>query len=153
MGRYLERREALRQIHFPSDWASYHRARERLVFEEFFLFHLGLQRGQRQREGIAHQKDGELVARFLQQLPFELTADQKAALGQVARDMEEPRPMRRLVQGEVGSGKTIVAEYGAVKAVASGGQVAMMVPTEVLALQMVEGSAGPLNPWESGWNC
>lgn len=146
VGRYLERREALRQIHFPSDWASYHRARERLVFEEFFLFHLGLQRGQRQRKGIAHQKDGELVARFLQQLPFELTADQKAALGQVARDMEEPRPMRRLVQGEVGSGKTIVAEYGAVKAVASGGQVAMMVPTEVLALQMVERLRRSLEP-------
>lgn len=146
-GRYMERREALRQIHFPADWASYEQARQRLAFEELFLFHLGLQRGQRQRPGIAHAVDGELVARFFARLPFALTEDQKEALRQVAADMEAPRPMRRLIQGEVGSGKTIVAEYGAVKAVASGGQVAMMVPTEVLAVQMaqrLQASLGPL---------
>ena len=147
LGRYMHRHQALRQIHFPKDWTHYERARERLVFEEFFLFHLGLQRGQRQRAGIAHRPDGELAARFLAQLPFELTADQKDALRQVAEDMESGRPMRRLIQGEVGSGKTIVAEYGAVKAAASGGQVALMVPTEVLALQMADRlkkSLGPL---------
>src|SRR5690606_27919796 len=118
----------------------------RLVFEEFFLFHLGLQRGQRYRAGVAHKPDGDLVGRFLAHLPFELTKDQQAALQQVAKDMEAPLAMRRLIQGEVGSGKTIVAEYGAVKAVASGGQVAMMVPTEVLALQMVERLRRSLEP-------
>lgn len=144
---YMDRQEAIRQIHFPADLPSYERARERLAFEELFLFHLGLQRGQRQRAGIAHAPDGELASRFLARLPFELTDDQKAALLQVKEDMESPRPMRRLIQGEVGSGKTIVAEYGAVKAAASGGQVAMMVPTEVLAQQMAErfkASLGPL---------
>ncbi|HPT83647.1 MAG TPA: ATP-dependent DNA helicase RecG [Limnochordia bacterium] len=144
--RYLDRREALRQIHFPTDWAHYERARERLVFEEFFLFHLGLQRGQRYRAGVAHKPDGDLVGRFLAHLPFELTKDQQAALQQVAKDMEAPLAMRRLIQGEVGSGKTIVAEYGAVKAVASGGQVAMMVPTEVLAVQMAERLKASLEP-------
>ena len=135
---YLGRQEALRQIHFPKDWEHYAKARERLACEELFLFHLGLQRGQRQQEGFAHQPDGELAARYLRQLPFELTEDQKEALRQVAEDMEAGQPMRRLIQGEVGSGKTVVAEYGAVKAVASGGQVAMMVPTEVLARQMAQ---------------
>lgn len=144
--KYMGRREALQQIHFPKDWPSYEQARERLVFEEFFLFHLGLQRGKSFKEGTAHLPDGELVERYLKSLPFELTDGQKRALQEVAADMEAARPMRRLIQGEVGSGKTIVAEYGAVKAVASGGQVAMMVPTEVLARQMAERLRGSLEP-------
>ncbi|NMB02538.1 MAG: ATP-dependent DNA helicase RecG [Firmicutes bacterium] len=146
-GDYLDRREAIRQVHFPQDWQSYNKARERLVFEEFFLFHLGLQRGKKQKRGVSHGPDGPMVSNYLQNLPFELTNDQKAALKQVAQDMESSRPMRRLIQGEVGSGKTIVAEYGAVKAVESGGQVAMMVPTEVLARQMagrLRRALGPL---------
>lgn len=136
LGDYLGRQEALEQIHFPTDWSSFDKARERLVFEEFFLFHLGLQRSQKQTNGIAHQPDGELAIGYLKSLPFRLTDGQKAAIRQVAVDMESCRPMRRLIQGEVGSGKTVVAEYGAVKAVAGQGQVAMMVPTEVLARQM-----------------
>lgn len=146
-GNYMGRQEAIMQIHFPKDWQSYKRARERLVFEEFFLFHLGLQRGKQQTEGFVHKPDGEAVTAYLRSLPFKLTDDQMAALRQVAKDMESPQVMRRLIQGEVGSGKTIVAEYGAVKAVASGGQVAMMVPTEVLARQMasrLKNSLGPL---------
>ena len=146
-GDYPARDEALREIHFPTSWISQGRARERLVFEEFFLFLLGLQRGQKQSDGYAHKPDGELVKRYLEGLPFQLTKGQAAALREVAADMESSRPMRRLIQGEVGSGKTVVAEYGAVKAVASQGQVAMMVPTEVLARQMVQrlqASLGPL---------
>lgn len=146
-GRYMARGEALHQIHFPENWDRFQRARERLAFEELFIFTLGLQWSQRPQSGVAHKPDGELVTRFFAGLPFELTDDQRAALREVAADMESPQPMRRLIQGEVGSGKTIVAEYGAVKAVASGGQVAMMVPTEVLALQMAERlkqSLGPL---------
>lgn len=145
-GTYLGRREAVRQIHFPTDWAGQNEARERLVFEEFFLFHLGLQRGQVQTEGIAHAKDGPLVESYLASLPFGLTQGQREALLDVASDMESKRPMRRLIQGEVGSGKTIVAEYGAVKAVASQGQVAMMVPTEVLARQMAKRLQAALVP-------
>jgi ATP-dependent DNA helicase RecG len=140
------RAEAIREIHFPSSWSSYAKARERLVFEEFFLFLLGLQSGHEQKPGIAHQPDGELVRRYLTSLPFELTPGQAAALQQVAADMESDRPMRRLVQGEVGSGKTVVAEYGAVKAVENQGQVAMMVPTEVLARQMVQRLKASLEP-------
>ncbi len=137
-GNLLNRADALRAIHFPQNWANQNQARERLVFEEFFLFLTGLQRGKEGRDGIAiaHKPDGDLVARYLDSLPFQLTKGQKGALAQVAEDMESARPMRRLIQGEVGSGKTVVAEYGAVKAVASQGQVAMMVPTEVLARQM-----------------
>lgn len=140
------RAEAVREAHFPQGWSSYERARERLVFEEFFLFLLGLLAGQKQEKGIAHKPDGQLVRKYLASLPFELTEGQRAALGQVREDMEAERPMRRLIQGEVGSGKTVVAEYGAVKAVESKGQVAMMVPTEVLARQMVRRLRDSLEP-------
>lgn len=145
-GTRLGRREAIREIHFPRDWTSYERARERLVFEEFFLFLLGLQRGKRHADGIAHQSDGELVKRYFANLPFTLTKGQREAIEQVALDMEARRPMRRLIQGDVGSGKTVVAEYAAVKAAASFGQVAMMVPTEVLARQMVQRLKNSLEP-------
>ena len=142
------RAEAVQEIHFPKNWTRYEKARERLVFEEFFLFLLGLQRGQGVTEGIAHDVDGPLVQKYLANLPFALTAGQKDALRQVAEDMESKRPMRRLIQGDVGSGKTVVAEYGAVKAVQSGGQVAMMVPTEVLARQMAGRLKAALEPLE-----
>lgn len=145
-GDYPGRIEALRQIHFPPDWSSQARARERLVFEEFFLFLLGLQKGKERKDGIAHKPDDELVKKYLKRLPFELTKGQADALRQVASDMESPWPMRRLIQGDVGSGKTVVAEYSAVKAVASQGQVAMMVPTEVLARQMVGRMKAALEP-------
>ncbi|MDI9485760.1 MAG: ATP-dependent DNA helicase RecG [Bacillota bacterium] len=140
------RGEAIKEIHFPSNWSSYARARERLVFEEFFLFLLGLQRGKRHEQGIAHDPDGELVQRYFNSLPFALTEGQRKAIQQVAADMEAVRPMRRLIQGDVGSGKTVVAEYGAVKAAASRGQAAMMVPTEVLARQMVQRLKTSLEP-------
>lgn len=143
----LEREQAFREIHFPADWEMQAKARKRIVFEEFFLFNLGLQYGVKKASGFKHSLDGELVERYLKSLPFELTDDQQDALKIVGKDMESTFPMRRLIHGEVGSGKTIVAEYGAIKAVESGGQVAMMVPTEVLARQMIQrlkGSLGPL---------
>ncbi len=136
--RYGDRHQALRDIHFPSSWEALDKARTRLVFEEFFLFHLGLQFGAAQRDGFAHRPDGLLVKRFLGSLPFQLTTGQLKAIADVRRDMESTTQMARLVQGEVGSGKTVVAQYAAVKAVESGGQVAVMVPTEVLARQMAD---------------
>lgn len=135
---YGDRHQALRNIHFPSSWSALEKARTRLVFEEFFLFHLGLQRGLTRTEGWAHKADGQLVEKFLAGLPFELTDGQAQAIADVRADMESPTRMARLIQGEVGSGKTIVAQYAAVKAVESGGQVAVMVPTEVLARQMAD---------------
>lgn len=143
---YVDRHTALKWIHFPKNRGEQERARQRLIFEEFFLFHLGLQRGARATPGVVHGPDGELVARYLKSLPFQLTPGQNRALQDVARDLESPLAMRRLIQGEVGSGKTIVAEYGAVKAVENGGQVAMMVPTEVLARQMVQRLTSVLQP-------
>jgi ATP-dependent DNA helicase RecG len=86
------------------------------------------------------------VQRYFNSLPFALTEGQRKAIQQVAADMEAVRPMRRLIQGDVGSGKTVVAEYGAVKAAASRGQAAMMVPTEVLARQMVQRLKTSLEP-------
>ncbi|MDI9442323.1 MAG: ATP-dependent DNA helicase RecG [Bacillota bacterium] len=146
--KYMGRSDALLQLHFPSDWKSQRRARERFVFEEFFLFHLNIQRGSRRSKlGVAHRRDGSLVRKYRELLPFSLTQDQERALEDVRADMESSRPMRRLIQGDVGSGKTVVAEYGAVKAVESGGQAAIMVPTEVLARQMaarLQKSLGPL---------
>lgn len=138
MERFGSRHTALRAIHFPNNWREVERARSRLVFEEFFLFHLGLQQGATRSEGKAHHPDGELVKRFFESLPFELTEGQAKAIQEVRTDMESSHQMSRLVQGEVGSGKTIVAQYAAVKAVESQGQVAVMVPTEVLARQMVQ---------------
>lgn len=135
---YLGRELAFREIHFPKDWDMQNKARDRIVFEEFFFFHLGLQFGVKKESGYRHKPDGELMSRYLESLPFDLTEGQQNALETVCEDMEAIHPMRRLIHGEVGSGKTVVAEYGAIKAVASGGQVAMMVPTEVLARQMAQ---------------
>lgn len=143
---YLDRHRALQAIHFPKSWQEQELAEQRLIFEEFLLFHLGLQKGSRQIRGIAHQPDGPLVHKYLDSLEFQLTKGQQHALKDVDQDMQSPFAMRRLIQGDVGSGKTIVAEYGAVKAVENGGQVAMMVPTEVLARQMVVRMRTALEP-------
>ena len=78
--RYGDRHQALRDIHFPSSWEALDKARTRLVFEEFFLFHLGLQFGAAQRDGLAHRPDGLLVKRFLGGLPFQLTTGQLKAI-------------------------------------------------------------------------
>lgn len=130
---------ALRHIHFPPDEGSLVRARQRLVFDELFLLQAGLallKAGRSGRgPGIAHAADGPLVARFLAALPFTLTDGQREAIADIQRDMERPQPMNRLLQGDVGSGKTAVAIYALVKAVAGGYQGALMAPTEILAEQ------------------
>lgn len=146
LDQYVGRRVALKEIHFPKNAESLERARQRLVFEEFFLFHLGLQSGTNRQLGVQHGPDGQLVKHYFKRLPFELTDHQKQAIDDVRCDMEAPYQMRRLIQGEVGSGKTIVAEYAAVKAVDSRGQAAVMVPTEVLARQMAERFKEALTP-------
>jgi len=130
---------ALRSIHFPQDFTARDSAYRRLVFDEFFLFQLILalkksRRGEGQK-GIAHKKEGRLIERFQKALPFKLTSAQDKAIKEIAGDMASSRPMNRLLQGDVGSGKTIVAASALVLSVQSGFQAALMTPTEILAEQ------------------
>ncbi|MHB8170029.1 MAG: ATP-dependent DNA helicase RecG [Thermincolia bacterium] len=131
--------EALVNIHFPREMGDVEKARYRFVFEEFFLLQLGLARmknGQgEETAGIVHRPDGELYRQFLANLPFKLTQAQEKVLADIRKDMESPRSMNRLIQGDVGSGKTMVAALALLKTVASGYQGALMAPTEILAEQ------------------
>ncbi len=141
----LGRGEALAQAHFPPAGTDVALAAERatpafrrLVFEELFFLQLALarrRRGVRAVEGIAFEASPEAVARALRLLPFELTPSQRKVLGEIARDMARPEPMNRLLQGDVGSGKTAVAFAATMIAVQSGYQAALMAPTEILAEQ------------------
>lgn len=141
----MPRPDALRVIHQPSDREQLQQARRRLVFDEFLLLQLGLmQRRSRWRQrqapvlSIAGQRDG-LVGRFLEQLPFQFTGAQQRVLAEIEQDLARAEPMARLVQGDVGSGKTVVAIAALLKAVESGWQGALMAPTEVLAEQHYRG--------------
>ncbi len=132
---------AVRALHAPTDLAETVSARRRLVFDEFFLFSLAMlrQRAIRSaRPGIAFATPGSLAERARASLPFTLTGAQTKALDAVWGDMAEARPMQRLLQGDVGSGKTIVAFLAALTAVDNGYQAAVMAPTEILAAQHAE---------------
>ena len=133
---------AIRMIHFPKDNMECDIARRRLAFDELFLIQYGLMLIKRQtqdeRLGISYGANGKLVAAALAKLPFELTNDQKKVFGEVVEDMESKLPMRRLIQGDVGSGKTAVALLALVKTVENGFQGAFMAPTEILAIQHYE---------------
>ncbi|MBU4310690.1 ATP-dependent DNA helicase RecG [bacterium] len=130
---------AINSIHFPQSSASYKDARRRLVFEEFFLLQLGIALRKRKIEevgkGIRYRKPGELIGRFSQLLPFELTSAQRRVISEIISDMQQDKPMNRLLQGDVGSGKTVVAVYALLKAIEDGYQGAIMAPTEILAQQ------------------
>jgi ATP-dependent DNA helicase RecG len=131
--------EAVRDIHFPETDENERRARQRLKFDELFFLELGVafrkHRVEAETEGVAHGGGSGLVARFVKALPFEPTSAQRRAMDEVAADMAAPRPMNRLLQGDVGSGKTVVALSACLIAVGSGHQAAVMAPTEVLAGQ------------------
>lgn len=135
----MELKEAIANIHFPSDSAALEVARRRLVFDEFFYLQLGLLQRQykaRQIETSAVlSPKGQLIDSFYQQLPFELTGAQKRVINDILTDLQKPVPMNRLVQGDVGSGKTVVAVVAILAAIQSGYQAALMAPTEVLAEQ------------------
>lgn len=143
---FMGRKQAVRAIHFPKNDAELAQARKRLIFEEFFLFHLSLGAGSQIKESIAHKPDGKLTQAFLAGLPFELTPGQMRAIRDVREDMESKLQMRRLIQGDVGSGKTVIAQYATLKAVDSCGQAAIMVPTEILARQMFERMEAAFRP-------
>jgi ATP-dependent DNA helicase RecG len=142
----IDRRTALHDVHFPAESASVDdlnafrsQAQRRLIFEEFFLFQCGLVL--RKRRADAERKPRSVVitdeireaARRV--LPFRLTGDQKKVIAEIVEDMKRPHPMNRLLQGDVGSGKTIVALMAAIVAMENGFQVAFMAPTEILAEQ------------------
>ncbi len=135
----MTRREAIARIHLPEGTAEGLEARKRMVYEELFLFQLKLQAYRmlniKRNDGIAMPIDSQTIRDFADTLPFELTDGQKQAVNDLLRDMRRPSAMNRLLQGDVGSGKTVVAAtalYGAYK---SGYQGALMVPTEILAEQ------------------
>ena len=135
----IDRTTAYWGIHRPESMDDVHAARRRLTFDEFFRMQVGLVARKRALErdetGIAHVVDGPLVTRFLTGLPFALTADQERVLADVTRDLAARGPMHRLLQGEVGSGKTVIALAALLVAVQGGYQGAFMAPTEVLAEQ------------------
>lgn len=130
---------ALRHIHFPPDAGAYAQARRRLALEELLLFRLSLnqQRARKNEanDGVVHLEKDDLVRQLRQHLPFQLTVDQDKVLQEIFADMEAPRVMNRLLQGDVGAGKTAVAALAMAKAVSSGYQAALMAPTEILAQQ------------------
>jgi len=130
---------ALRGIHFPAGPKELRAATDRLKFDELLLLELAVafrkRRLERHATGVAHDVGGDLAESFVRALPFELTEAQRRVMKEIAVDMGEPRPMHRLLQGDVGSGKTAVALYAALVAVQSGHQAAIMAPTEVLAGQ------------------
>ncbi|HBO43334.1 MAG TPA: ATP-dependent DNA helicase RecG [Planctomycetaceae bacterium] len=134
-------RKALPEIHFPSDWQSMETARRRFVYQELFILQLGLavRRRRQQLHGQAPPMEvsAKIDARIQRRFPFELTAAQKTAIAEISADMARTVPMNRLLQGDVGSGKTIVAVYAMLAAVAHGYQAVLMAPTEVLARQHV----------------
>jgi len=130
---------AIRDIHFPGSQPELAAAIERLKFDELFVLELGLafrkHRVERAEIGVAHVTGGPLIERLDRTLPFEPTAAQRRAMGEIDAAMARPRPMNVLLQGDVGSGKTLVAVQAALVAIGSGHQAAIMAPTEVLAGQ------------------
>jgi ATP-dependent DNA helicase RecG len=130
---------AIAQIHFPEEENSLAQARRRLVFDEFFYLQLGLLRRRQQQQqnqtAITLAPSGELIDRFYQILPFELTGAQRRVVNAILTDLQKTVPMNRLVQGDVGSGKTVVAVVAMLAAVQAGYQAVLMAPTEVLAEQ------------------
>ncbi len=133
------RDEAVADIHFPETMDDALVARRRLVFDEFFRIEVALAMAKHRKGveavGVAHTTPPAVGARFLGGLPYALTAAQERAIADIRADMAQAHPMQRLLQGEVGSGKTVVAVAALLMAVDHGGQAAVMAPTEVLATQ------------------
>ena len=130
--------EALREIHFPSTLEKLAQARRRLAFEEFLLIQIGVLRQRRRWQmvpGRMLQLPPGFVDKFASRLPFQLTGAQHRALEEIIQDIQQPVPMSRLLQGDVGSGKTVVAAAAMLVAVANGAQTVLMAPTEILAEQ------------------
>jgi len=137
--RLLSREEALWAIHFPPDKEAHRQARRRLAYEEVFMYQIGLQL-RRKQLGEQYKRPPRNVPlseveQFIQRLPFVLTGDQQQAVSEILQDFTRPQPMNRLLLGDVGSGKTVVAAIAMFAMVKAGYQCALMAPTEILAEQ------------------
>jgi ATP-dependent DNA helicase RecG len=148
--RLLPRAQAIQTIHFPGDVETGRQARRRIMFEELFLFQLKMQAYRRinrqQAEGAAQAIPMAEVRRFVGTLPFSLTDAQKRVIKEILDDMRAPYAMNRLLQGDVGSGKTVVAAIALFSTVKAGYQGALMVPTEILAEQHLHSLQALLEP-------
>jgi len=145
----MSKRESLRAVHFPVGHDELAAARASLVFEELFYFQVAVaRRAMRRREVQIERRAprGLLKRRLVERLPFELTSGQIESAAEIAADMASPRPMARLLQGDVGSGKTLVAFLACLDAIEAGGQAAIMAPTELLARQHAATAARLLEP-------
>ena len=146
------RNESYKGIHFPKDSKDLEAARKRRIFEELYFMQCALLYNKSQQKfslsGIKHAPNGALLQKTLLSLPFQLTKDQINALHDITQDMEDTFPMRRLLQGDVGSGKTVLAIIALVKTVENGFQGAMMAPTEILAEQHYRTIQELLDPFE-----
>lgn len=132
----LPRREAIRRIHSPGGPRDFELARKTLAFEELFLLQVGLALQRKaEAQGRAIEPDPEMVSRFIASLPYRLTPSQRRAIQAIQDDLQAPYPMLRLLQGDVGSGKTVVAAAACVMTASAGAQAAFMAPTEILAQQ------------------
>ncbi len=130
--------QSIRQIHFPSDSHQQQQAIDRIAFEEFFMFQICVilrRLSIVEKIGIAHQINNDLIEHYKSAFPFSLTLAQGKAIADMASDMIKTRPMLRMVQGDVGSGKTVVAFFGCIVAWKNSRQAAVMAPTEILAQQ------------------
>ena len=133
-----DRAEAIRAIHFPESWESLTAAREHLVLSEFFAMQMLIasrRADSHARVSAAHCGRGDLLEKFLGTLPFEMTTAQKKVIAELEQDLAAKHPMNRLLQGDVGSGKTVVAIAAILLAVEAGYQAAFMAPTQILAEQ------------------
>ncbi len=147
--KFFELDEAVRQIHFPDSWEKLEAARHRLAFDELLLIQLGVLK---QRHAWQAQKGRpvkvklDTLDKVLDTLPFQLTNAQRTTLGDIVKDIQRDVPMSRLVQGDVGSGKTVVALISMVLTVLDGGQAAILAPTEILSEQHFRGMSKMLVP-------
>jgi ATP-dependent DNA helicase RecG len=142
--------EALGALHRPSTLADPERGRRRIAFDELFFLQIVQARARRwaveEQPGIAHQRTNELIRPLYEALPFELTGAQRRVLKEIHADMRSERRMNRMLQGDVGSGKTAVAVFAMLVAVEGGHQAALMAPTEILAEQHARGLREMLEP-------
>lgn len=146
----IERKKAIRGIHFPKDKAEMIEARRRVVFDEFFLFAMALnllKEKKEKRESLYQMKEQEACDQLLEQLPYELTGAQLRTWEAVKQDLCSDKVMNRLIQGDVGSGKTVIAILALLMVAKNGHQGAIMVPTEVLAKQHLDSFVEMLEPF------
>ncbi|HYM50118.1 MAG TPA: ATP-dependent DNA helicase RecG [Candidatus Limnocylindrales bacterium] len=149
--RLPDRAEAVREVHFPRSAAALEAARHRLAFEEMFLLQLGAQREKRARQEQAAQPipfDQPAARAFVAALPFRLTNAQRRAAWEILQDMARPVPMNRLLEGDVGSGKTVVATMAMHHAAQAGFQSVLLAPTEILARQHADVVESILRPFQ-----